>query len=112
MKHTRDLFWILLVNGIYNLNTSYKTGVNDTSSMSLLLNFQTFHTLCDPATNISTMRTLNSSTVANDNTLCAVNSSEPTEKAIDFDAKNKIEYYHFLQTKIWTILPPILLGKK
>ena len=86
--------------------------MNDTSSMSLLLNFQTYHTPCDRVTNISTMRTLNSSTTTNDNTLCMVHSSEPTDETIDFDVQNNIEYYHFLQTKIWTILAPILLGKK
>ena len=58
------------------------------------------------------MRTLNSSTAANDNNLCMLNSSEATEEGTEFDAMNMIKYYYFLETKIWRICPPILLGKK
>ena len=82
MKHVKDLFWILLMNGIYSLNTSDKTDVNDTAPMSLLSNFQTFQTLCDAAaTNVTTIRTLNRTSSANDNNLCRVNSSETPGKS-------------------------------
>ena len=107
MKHIKYFFWILLVNGVCSFDTSYKTNVNDASSVSLLSNF--------PATtNITTMRTLNRTSAANENrsTLCVVYSSEPTDKATDFDVQNKIEYYYFLEARIWRIFPPILLGKK
>ena len=113
MKHIKFFFWILLVNGVCSFDTSYKTNVNDASSMSLRSNFPTLQTLCDSATtNITTMRTLNRTSAANDNTLCVVYSSEPTDKATDFDVQNKIEYYYFLEARIWRIFPPILLGKK
>ena len=112
MKIIADLFWILLVNGIYILNSIGKTSADDTSSMSLFV--ATPKGICDPvAANVMTTQDLNSTTSDRLVTMSCVSTiSEDTDETIDVDDLRKIEFYNHLAEKIWRISPPILLGKK
>ena len=113
MESIRDVFWILLVNGTYCLNSGNTINVDETSSMSLPSKFSTSQTLCDPAvTNISTIVTSNRSRASKDGTSCMLNTTESREEMIDFDTQNKIKYYNSLEKRIWRFFPPIFLGKE
>ena len=110
MKHTRDLFWILLVKQFYGLNLSLNTNVDNTS---LVFPNSTTTIMWNPdTTNFSTKQTLNYTNTGTNNTLYMLNLSEAAEETIDIDVLKKIEYYSNIATAIWRILPPILLGKK
>ena len=87
--------------------------MNYTSSVDPLSIFATSQAICGPADPIGkSTQTFNNTSTGTNNTSCMLNLSEAEEETLEFDVLNKIQHYYFLETRIWRILPPILLGKK
>ena len=89
MKHAKDLLWILLVKEVYSFNLSQLTNVDETSS---------------------TMSQHSSFTTSNTTYMLKISAAK--EETSNSDIVKKIQYYNFIETSIWRIFPPILLGKK
>ena len=100
MKIVKVLFWVLLVNGIYSLNSIDKTNADDNSSASLFV--PTPKEMCDgAAAKATTIEDFNSTSSKLFNITWKSNLSEDTEEATDFYVKQKIKYYNLLERKIW-----------
>ena len=109
MKHVTDLFWILLLNGIYVLNLTDKSNANETSS-TVSLNVPTERSNCDPTANGTTKRSPDTR-VEITNISCLLKVTENREETIDWEVRLKIKFYNNLAKWIWKISPPIFIGK-
>ena len=67
--------------------------------------------MCDPATNVMSKLNLIGTSVETNNISCVLKVTEAREETIDWEVQSKIKYYNNLIKRIWTICPPIFLGK-
>ena len=105
----KDLLWIVLVNWVNSLNVSHKANVDVSPTMSSF--GATLKEMCDPTSaNFTAVQDLNTSS-RTANISCMASLLEVTEENNDVDVLKKIQYYNYLERRIWAISPPILLGK-